>query len=1019
MFVKEDGRIWSVVKINGVPIEMLWDTGASITVMHKNVWEKCKKFRLERSNLTLSGAFNSTPVKCLGKATVEIEHEGQKRNVSIVVVDGISPEFIGGVDIMRTFKIQLQRIQTIDSDALDSDYSDDDRVKKASETFHTNPNDKLCHLLRKYASIFMAGKFDLGKCTLVKHSIKTSGQPIMVPPRRQPMHMEKKIEDVIESLLRANIIKECSSPWNSPMVVVGKKDGSTRICQDFRQLNEITEKYTFPMPEPQTLFDLLGGCRIFSSLDIGHAYYQVELEEEDKIKTAFSTKYGQYCYNRMPFGLSTAPATFQKLMHTMLKGILHKGVVAYIDDILIYARNKDEHDRILEEVFSRIKHSGLRINPAKCKLYQEKLSFLGHIVSSKGLEVMPEKVKEIRDMEIPKCTKSLRSFLGLANYYRKFVENFSLIAKPLYEATEGHRKDISWTDDCMKSFTQLKNALCQAPILSFPNASDTFVLDTDACFSGIGSVLSQIQNGREVVIAYGSRLLRAHERGYCVTRKELLAIYEYVKHFRHYLYGQKFIVRTDHRSLKFMKSSRKPITPQFQTWINELSEYDFDLKYRQGKDHANADGLSRILSSYCSQCQTEHENAKSEKTKVRYLNVLLGEASEARSWPEKFKTNQFLVEIKNFLLGEINELSKDVKESPYFRFMDKFCIVDNLVIAEMDGHKKIVVPKESVDEFITGIHQDLCHIGMKKSTKYISTHFFWPNMVTDIQNNIRKCEYCLRRKVCSGKTKQKLIPRQSTFPMEDIVIDVACMDSRGTHNKYMIVIVDHYSKMVSLTATPRQNESTIKNVLLHKWIYRFGQPKTVVSDCGKVFESSEIQDLAKSMDIKWIFSSPYDHQSNGLAERTIRTARDMIVTSLKTGGREKRWDEILPRVEFSINCSIQKSTGYSPMEIVFGRKINIHSPFVENRENSTKEVVTRNLKRAAEKLSQFEKDKRVERKFNIGQKVLVKKEPNKRKKDDFLYEGPYEILKFQTPHQVVLKTPGGTKNRRIEWLKRI
>ena len=300
---------------------------------------------------------------------------------------------------------------------------------------------------------------------------------------------------------------------------------------------------------------------------------------------------------------------------------------------------------------------------------------------------MPDKVQKLRDMDIPKCTKSLRTFLGLANYYRKFVKDFSLIAKPLYAATESHRKDITWTADCEKNFNQLKDALCSAPVLSYPNSTDTFVLDTDASFSGIGAVLGQIQNGREVVIAYGSRLLTAHERGYCVTRKELLAVYEYVRYFRHYLYGQKFIIRTDHKALKFLKSSRKPITPQFQTWINELSEYDFDLNYREGKAHANADGLSRLLSSYCSQCQSEHEDAKQKKTKVRYLNVLRGNEQGSVSWVARFKDNDFLMEIKDFLSGLAGEPSDRIKHSSYYKHLNQFLLENDILWIEIENKK--------------------------------------------------------------------------------------------------------------------------------------------------------------------------------------------------------------------------------------------------------------------------------------------------------------------------------------------
>lgn len=1022
MFKKSDGRWWSSVECESIMLEMLWDTGASVTVMSEGNWRKCGCPALKQSPISLKGAFGVKSVACVGEFIAKVRWNGMSRDVQIMIVRDISPSFVGGMNLIRSFGMTLGQtcpMTPIASECVGIRYSNTDRSKRAMEIFCQQPKRKLSELIIKYSTIFMASEFDLGCTNLVKHSIRTKGDPISQNPRRMAMQIETKVDEMIIKLLEMGIIRKCRSPWNSPIVVVGKKDGSIRLCQDFRKINEITEKFSFPMADPQTIFDSLSGASMFSSLDLGQAYYQVYLDETSQLKTAFSTKKGQFCYNRMPFGLCTAPATFQSLMHILFDDILYNGVAAYLDDVLVYGRTVEEHDKNLEEVFKRIKNAGLRINPKKCSLYQSELVFLGHKISADGISTNDVMVKKIIEAEIPKCTKQLRSFLGLANYYRKFVPNFAQVAKPLYEATKGHVKDICWNKECEDSFRELKHALVHSPILAFPNKDDYFILDTDACFSGIGAVLSQVQEGHEKVIAYGSRLLSAHEKGYCVTRKELLAIYEYVVYFRHYLYGKRFDIRTDHRALQFLKSTSKPISPQFQTWLSELSGYDFELKYRKGENHNNADGLSRILISYCSQCQREHDGAKSETSRIRFLNAIKADDFNIQVYRNAQENDPVLSAIKKYILDSNSGIPKIIETSPYFGKLDNLLVLDDLLLFVDEEKQKLVVPRCLMEKLVKHIHKELCHLGVKKTINYMNDHFFWINMVTEIKTIIKRCDLCMKRKTVTAKTAEYLIPRVAIEPMEQLVIDIAHMRETKSRNRYLVVIIDQFSKMISLTPTQRQDEKTIHRVLLHHWIYKFGKPKYIVSDRGKVFEGSQIKDLVEKYNIQWIFTSPYDHKSNGLAERAIRTIRDMIVTFLNDGRIEGSWDEIMPKIEYSLNSTVQESTGFSPMEIIFGRKVNIHGKdaYVNLDHKQILTEVRNNLRLSADKMRTRDIEKKGHRVFEIDQKVLVKIDPQKRAKDGNVYEGPVKIKAFPTEHQVELEYPEGRKFRRIEWLK--
>lgn len=1019
MYKKTDGRRWSYVEVNGIELEMLWDSGASVTVMSKRLWKKIGSPTLKRNAITLCGVFSDKNEEPLGYTDVMTKWNKKIKKIEINIVQEIYPEFIGGINTMDVFGIRLVEVNNIESSLVGIQNTDIERVRKTL-SYHGNMNNtEMEDRIRRFGHIFMASKFDLGVTHVVRHEMTVNGGPIMLAPRRQPMHMEQKITHLLDELTQAGVIRKCKSAWNAPLVIVGKKDGSIRMCVDYRNLNAITEKESFPMPNTRFLLDCLADARIFSSIDLGQAYYQVLLAPEIQEYTAFSTREGQFCFNRLPFGLATAPATFQRLMHTLLEGMIFKGVVVYLDDILIYGKNQEEHDKRLEQVFTRIHKAGLKINPEKCEFHKKELLFLGHTVNEWGIQTNKKKIEEIENAEIPKCAKQLRSFLGLTNYYRRFIKDYAKIAAPLHAATTGCEKKIVWTDKCDDSFKTLKGKLCTAPILDYPREDRIFVLDTDASFGAIGAVLSQIkEDGKESVIAYGSRHLTNHEKGYCVTRKELLAVHEYVMHFKEYLYGKKFIARTDHKALIFMNTTKKAISPQFQTWLANLSEYDFELRYRKGEDHGNADGLSRIKGMICTQCQTRHEDAKEEKTRVRHIFTL--QKTEAMDFlTTRQQEDQNFVEIIRQLKDKNYNKTNDAKRGYPFNITDNLEIKEGLLTIAKEGKNLILVPRASENEIIKKLHEELCHIGIHKLAHYTKNIFYWPKMETSIQEYIKKCEYCARRKSNQNRTKEIFIPRESSEFLEQIVMDVAHMEEKAG-KKYILIIVDRFSKLTSLTPLAKQDEKTIWKALLQNWIYKVGKPRSILSDHGKNFESIYLSNNLKELGIQQEFSSPYQHQSNGLAERAIRTMRDLISSTLAGGCSEKNWLELLPRVEFVINATKQSATGCSPFEIVFGRNINLHSVFDQNVLQSRNIIEEARIvaTKAANTMRAQDVSRRGTRFFKVGEEVLVKIEPHKRKKDGIQYEGPYQIQRFISPHQVELQTENKTKLRRIEWLKK-
>ena len=611
------------------------DSGSSVSLVKEELIRGAKNGLVQRSNgksvhlFTASG--EELPVLGFVKAAVCIP--GITSSVThdfLVVKDLVSPCILG-VDFLHAQKLMLdfgqcpvrvcrqgsvpqRSVQSVPDSActsavnlnnkqgMDSDGGHVLQGEKDQEEcavpcfrntdkidFPTCPDGSFVDLLQSFKDLF---KSTPGKTTLTHHLIPTTRSPLKVPPRRVPAEYRAEVEGLLKEMLQEGIIEESSSPWMAPAVYVKKKTGEIRLCVDYRALNKQTTKDAYPLPLPDEVQDRLCGCTIFSTLDLRSGYWQVPIAPSDVEKTAFcpGPGLGLFHFKRMPFGLTGAPGSFQRLMDKVLRGL--NFVTTYLDDVLVHSKTKDEHIKHLNVVFSRLKNAGLTLRGSKCHIGHDKVYYLGHVFSEQGMRPDEGKVRVVKEWPTPKNPSEVRQFLDLASYYRRYIQSFATIAASLHELTQ---KDVSfrWTSECDHAFNLLKEKLTQAPILVYPqfgSEATPFILETDASDVGIAAVLQQ--DGH--VIAYASHALSKSEKNYSVIQKECLAIVYGTKQFRHYLLGRSFTVLTDHAPLQWLSAQK--MEGLLCWWALALQEYDFVVQYRKGSQNSNADALSRLPS---------------------------------------------------------------------------------------------------------------------------------------------------------------------------------------------------------------------------------------------------------------------------------------------------------------------------------------------------------------------------------------------------------------------------------------
>lgn len=933
-------------------------------------------------------------------------------------------------------------------------------VDKSSQKLTHTERDRLASVIADYADVFVGPDGKLGHTDLVQHEIETSdSRPIKLPLRRLPITQRETAEIEIDKMLEQGIIEPSYSPWAAPIVLVKKRDGSTRFCVDYRRLNSITKKDAYPLPRIDESLDALAGAKYFCSADMASSFWQVDVAEKDRPKTAFITHKGLFQWCKMPFGLANSPKTFERLMELVLSGLHWDRCLVYIDDLIVYGKTFTETLNNLVAVFERLRTANLKLKPKKCVFFQDEIRYLGHIVSENGIKCDPDKIESIVNWPTPQNVSEVRSLLGIASYYRKFIPAFSELTFPINRLTRKNCK-FDWTDECEAAFRKLKLVLTSPPILSYPTPTDKFILDTDASLYGIGAVLSQVQNGEERVIAYGSKTLSRSQSKYCTTYRELLAVVTFVKQFRHYLYGRNFLIRTDHSSLIWLKNFKEP-EGMLARWISLLDTYDYDISHRRGTAHGNADALSRrpcrsCKRTDCPQCFNSnkivapinnmvHENSRKSST---------ADSNWLQQWSQTELTNfqqddESIKTISKHLLGsnskpEIHTPNQDLVA--LLRQWDLLKIVNGLLFRELHDNNgsislQLVAPKPIRFQIMQQLHNSRTagHLGREKTLSKVRSRFYWPGMSTDIARWCQTCIVCARAKSGPGIGKSPMHHYTVSKPMECIAIDImGPLPETDNGNQYIMIIGDYFSRWKEAYAIPNHTAITVADKLTTEFICRFGVPTRIHTDQGREFESGLFSEVCKLLGVNKSRTTPYHPQSDGMVERYNQTVQVML--SMYVDENRSDWDDHLPYVMMAYRASKHESTKCSPNLLMLGREVQLPIDLIMGTPPDTdsnvictceyvewvKSALERAYQYAFENMqSSFQSQKRYYdtklkfRKFYDDQLVWCWYPPLAKQKLGLGWTGPYRIVRkiSDITYQITSCETGKIKTVHVDHLK--
>lgn len=924
-----DNRPYISVKLFDEEIIALLDSGASSSVVGNKSLDLLLQLNLEVSPTSISSicTADGTQKAVQGIVDLPIFVGNICQVISALVVPSLPHSFIFGCDFADKFKISVDfkdKTFQVQSALTNSTVEAVDNFSCCHISSPLCSLDELSHSQKLEADKVMNsfskidGKDRLGRTDRLSLTIDTGdARPIHKKPYPMSPYMSQILNKEVDEMLRLGVIEPSQSPWSSPVLLVKKPNGEYRLCVDLRGVNEVTRFDSYCLPSIDRILGSLRNAKYISSIDLRKAFWQIPLDESSKDKTTFNVVgRGSFRFRVVPFGLCNAAQMQQRLIDAIFGSRYEPFIFTYLDDILVCSPDFEHHTKLLLEVQNKLKEANLTVNLEKCEFFKTSLKFLGYVVGSNSLRTDPEKVSAMVNYPRPKTATEVKRFIGLCSWYRRFIKDFSTLVSPINDLLKGRRKSqpISWTDAAELSFVTIKKLLISAPILTQPDFSEPFIVQSDASNTGLGGCLTQEIDGEERVIAYASRSLSRTERNYSVVERECLAVLFCIEKFRMYIEGApKFKVITDCYSLLWLNNLKNP-TGKLARWAMRLRQHNFDLVHRKGVDNVIPDALSRI--------HTETDSDKIAIVDVPTISVL-----------NPFDVN--LNDLDPWYRNLREKISQSPTDYPQWKIEDNFIfkfVPHSISMVSNIPEWKLLVPTPQVKNIINSCHTPPTsgHFGFYKTLSRVQEYHYWPKMRRDVLKFIKSCLVCGAQKA-PNTARMGLMGKEKKIdlPFQCLAIDLMGPFPRSKKgNKFLLVIEDWFSKYSFLFPLRDSKSRFIENILENQILLTYGCPQMLICDNGPQFVSKSFIELCKKYQIN-IRHNPYYTPETNFVERNNRTIGTAIRSYIKN---HNEWDNELPQIQLAINTSRNEVTKFTPAFLVFGRHPPLTGKFYSDSE---------------------------------------------------------------------------------------